>query len=78
VNTLTLSRAELRELTGLSRPSAQVRWLASRSYSFERRADGSVSVARAHALAKLGVAADKHSAPKLSTEPNLEALNVTP
>ncbi len=34
----------LEQLTGKSRPSAQARWLASRLYRFERRADGTIAL----------------------------------
>ena len=35
-----LSKSELEELTGYSRFSAQIRWLKSRGYRYERNAAG--------------------------------------
>ena len=34
----------LEQLTGKRRPSAQARWLISRCYKFERRADGTIAL----------------------------------
>lgn len=35
-----LDRSQLKELTGYSRPTAHMRWLASNDYPFEVGADG--------------------------------------
>lgn len=40
-----VSVADLEQLTGLRRPSAQARWLAARRYKFERRADRNGTIA---------------------------------
>lgn len=43
-----LTAAELAELTGYVRPSAQVRWLRARHWRFELNAAGHPRVARAY------------------------------
>lgn len=62
-----LSQAELRELTGLQKPSAIVRWLLARAYPHEIGADGWPRVLRAFVQAKLGAPTPR--------EPRLRLVN---
>jgi hypothetical protein len=48
-----LSPDELVELTGLKRHSAQIRWLNANRWTFQVRADGRPSVARAEYSAQM-------------------------
>lgn len=49
-----LTAAELADLTGYVRPSAQVRWLRANGYRFEIGGDGLPKVLRSAVTAKLG------------------------
>ena len=53
-NRLLLSPDELIELTGLRRPSAQLRELRRRGWRFEASSNGLAVVSRAYAEARLG------------------------
>ena len=44
-----LTADELEQLTGLKRPSAQAKWLSTRGWRFDTRADGKVVVLEAEA-----------------------------
>jgi hypothetical protein len=58
-----LTEEEVRELTGLVRPAAQVRWLKEHSYPFEVNAKGHPKVLKSVVEKRLGG--------KLSSEPQL-------
>lgn len=49
-----LSGAELRDLTGYQKPSAQKRWLEAQAISFMVGGDGLPKVLRAVVIARLG------------------------
>ena len=66
-----LTAEELRNLTGRVRPSAQIRWLRSRHWVFDVRADGRPVVAEAEACRQLCGSVAKPG----TTEPNMEALD---
>lgn len=51
---LCLTPEELRELTDLEQPAAQVRWLRARDWQFEVGASGRPKVARSYFQARLG------------------------
>jgi Domain of unknown function (DUF4224) len=58
-----LTPESIAELTGYVRPSAQARWLSTRRYKFERRADGSITLRQAeldaHTVSKPGLSLKK-------------------
>ena len=54
MSSLTLTDAELVELTGKRRPSAQIRALRHMGIHHKRRGDGTLVVARAHFELLLG------------------------
>ncbi|WP_332688276.1 DUF4224 domain-containing protein [Devosia sp.] len=49
-----LSASEVAEMTGRTRPTAQVRWLTDQKFAFIIGADGRPKVLKAVALARLG------------------------
>jgi hypothetical protein len=49
-----LTDAELAELTGLKRPSAQIRWLRDQKWPHVPGGDGKPKVLRAVVMAKMG------------------------
>ncbi|HVC13043.1 MAG TPA: DUF4224 domain-containing protein [Burkholderiales bacterium] len=55
---LTLTAKELVEVTGYKRAAEQLRWLLALGIPAQRRADGTVSVAREHYL-RIGELPDK-------------------
>lgn len=65
-----LSQDQLIELTGLARPSAQAKWLSSRGWRFDHRADGKLVVLEAEAERHLCGSAPQ----RRRTEPDLKAL----
>jgi hypothetical protein len=69
--TLHLTRDELRDITGLKRPDAQMRWLRENGFVALRRADGMPLVSRAHFEAMMGAGTGRKSAER---SPNFEAL----
>jgi len=71
---MLLTEAELIDLTGKSRPSAQVRALQIMGIDHLIRPDGSVLVARALVEQLLGLQARGNRSVK-SDEPNWESLN---
>jgi hypothetical protein len=44
-----LTQKQIVDLTGLNRPSAQAKWLSSRGWRFDTRADGKLVVLEAEA-----------------------------
>jgi hypothetical protein len=70
VNTLFLTPAEIRELTGLQRPAAQCRWLARNGYRFEVGGDRQPKVMRAQLEARQGI-----TSPARPTGPDFSALD---
>jgi hypothetical protein len=67
---LFLTVDELRELTGLTRASAQIRWLRENRWAFAVRADGRPVVSAAEASKHLETAAGRKPA---SAEPDFAA-----
>jgi len=67
---LFLTQDEIKELTDLKIPSAQIRWLKSHSYPFEIGASGKPKVLRSLVMERLQ---QRASAPK-QTEPNFDAI----
>ena len=66
-----LSQEQIVELTGLNRPSSQARWLRSRGWRFDVRADGKLVVHELEAQKHLcGV-----TPARKRTEPDLRALD---
>ncbi|WP_047540631.1 DUF4224 domain-containing protein [Methylotenera versatilis] len=67
---LFLTQDELKELTDLKNPSAQIRWLINHSYPFETGASGKPKVLRSLLVERL------RSSPsdKVSNEPNFDAI----
>lgn len=66
---MLLTPADLRELTGFSRPSKQIEWLRREGFTFRVAADGHPRVDRAHYLKLMGVTdldARRRSAPDFS------------
>ncbi len=61
---MVLSEKELRELTDRKHPAAQMRQLNAMGIKFTSRADGSLAVSRAVALAALGEDALNSKDPK--------------
>lgn len=55
-----LTREELRELTGLSRPSAQIRWLRANGFEVLRRADGVPLILRDALTTRMGFGDANH------------------
>lgn len=66
--TVFLSTAELRELTGYQKPALQRRWLAEHGYKFDVRADGRAVVLAAAIEQKL---AGRHTS---GVQPDWSAL----
>ena len=48
MNTICLTIAELKEITGRVKASAQARWLRQHGFTFKSRADGMPLVSRSH------------------------------
>lgn len=67
---LVLSELDVRELTGKTRPSAQVRALQVMGIPYVRRPDGSLAVHRANVDAALGAVAQSVAKAPRTTEPN--------
>jgi len=65
-----LTNQEISELTGLRRPSAQIRWFKNRGWPFEISALGNPKVLRVVAIARLG------GSPQ-NEEPKLRLRNAT-
>ncbi len=55
-----LSRTELGELTGLSRPSAQIRWLRANGFEVLQRADGVPLILRDALTTRMGFGDANH------------------
>lgn len=63
---ITLTKEEIEEITGLVRPSAQQKWLRDRyGIHAEPRGDGTLSVARQLYYQKVGISAQKKTKPKM-------------
>ncbi|MBL4821228.1 MAG: DUF4224 domain-containing protein [Gammaproteobacteria bacterium] len=54
MGSINLTKAELEEITGRSKPTAQVKWLRQNGFTVLVRADGMPLVSRAHFEAKMG------------------------
>lgn len=72
---LTLTAAELRELTGYSRASKQAGWLKANGFKFRVSRLGHPRVDRAHYLAKMG--GSPAASVSEQTTPNWAALLTT-
>lgn len=70
-----LTREELYELTGRSRPSAQIRWLRLNGFEVLQRADGQPLVLRVAIMNKMGITSGKRH--RTTSEPNWSALDAT-
>ena len=70
IGLLFLSSDELRELTDLKIPKAQMRWLSKRSYPFEVSAAGKPKVLRSLVFDRLS----KLSNSSNSNQPNFDAI----
>ena len=69
--TMFLSQDELRELTDLKVPKAQMRWLQKSAYPFEIAASGKPKVLREYVMKKL-MAISLSAIP--TNEPNFDAI----
>lgn len=67
---LFLSQDELRELTDLKIPKAQMRWLEKHAYPFEISAAGKPKVLRSYLMERL----KSLTTPNKSSEPNFDAI----
>lgn len=65
-----MTQQELKELTGLSYPKKQARYLSERGYKFEQRADGRIIMLKCHVEDRLGAKQEK----KQFLEPDFDAL----
>lgn len=65
-----LSQDEIRELTDLKIPKAQMRWLAKHAYPYEVSAAGKPKVLRSLVIERL----NKAHLPNKSNEPNFDAI----
>jgi len=54
MDTLSLNKIELIEITGREKPSAQIKWLRSKGFTVLLRADGSPLLSRTHFEAMMG------------------------
>jgi len=54
MDTLSLTKTELIEITGREKPSAQIKWLRSKGFTVLLRADGSPLLSRTHFEAMMG------------------------
>lgn len=70
-----LTGNELLELTGRSRPSAQIRWLRQNGFEVLQRADGRPLVLRSAIAARMGIASEMRR--HVLSEPNWSALDAT-
>lgn len=74
--TLFLTPDELRDLTDLEQPAAQVRWLRDHGWVHEVGASGRPKVSRAYYDAKMaGRATEAPESAAARTRPDLEALD---
>lgn len=74
MSTLTLTfltQEEIRELTDLKFPKAQLRWLQKNSYPFEIAASGKPKVLREYVINKLMIIS---FSPISTNEPNFDAI----
>lgn len=67
---LFLSREELKDLTDLKNPSAQIKWLKNNSYPFETSASGKPKVLRSFVISRL----QNNSDSVQSNEPNYDVI----
>lgn len=65
-----LTQDELRELTDLKIPAAQIRWLVKHAYPFEISAIGKPKVLRSLVIERL----NKTPSPTKSNQPNFDAI----
>ena len=65
-----LTQDELRELTDLKIPAAQIRWLSKHAYPFEISAIGKPKVLRSLIIERLS----NTRVPATSNEPNFDAI----
>jgi len=70
ISLLFLTREELKELTDLKIPKAQMRWLSKHAYPFEISATGKPKVLRSWVFDRLS----KTSISSNSNEPNFDAI----
>ena len=67
---LFLSQDELRELTDLKVPKAQIRWLRAHSFPFEISASGKPKVLRSFLFERLQISMPSNN----PSEPNFDAI----
>lgn len=67
---LFLTHDELRELTDLKLPKAQMRWLRAHAFPFEVSAAGKPKVLRSLLIERLQISAPKNK----QSEPNFDAI----
>lgn len=67
---LFLSQDELRDLTDLKVPKAQIRWLTAHSFPFEIGASGKPKVLRSFLIQRLQLSMPSNN----QTEPNFDAI----
>ena len=67
---LFLTHDELKDLTDLKNPSAQIRWLKNHSYPFETGASGKPKVLRSLLIERLQSVPLSHK----QSEPNFDAI----
>lgn len=68
---LFLSSDELRELTDLKIPKAQIRWLDKHNYPYEIGASGKPKVLRSFVMEKLNATLKRNT---IIQEPNFDAI----
>lgn len=73
MSNLLLTKEELIELCGVTRPSLQIKWLTANAWRFSVAANGHPRVARDHFAQRLvfAVLPEKHK----SSEPRFDRLN---
>ena len=72
MDTLSLTKNELIEITGKERPSAQIKWLRSQGFTVVPRADGLPLVSRNHFEAMMG--GEHYQSKALIHEPDFSSL----
>ena len=69
---INLTTQEIIDITGRSKPSAQIRWLQRLGFTVLQRADGKPLISRAHFEFKMGGTSDRSKAQ--TYEPNFGAI----
>ena len=72
MDTLSLTKNELIEITGKERPSAQIKWLRSQGFTVVPRADGRPLVSRFHFETMMG--GEHYQSKALIHEPDFSSL----